>query len=275
VKHADSSYVIIQKALTGAVALFYTLGGSRRSYRVSEPQWRAVENGPLRGLELYLPTGNGRSWADRITSGTYEPRFVAALADYARPDAVLYDVGAHVGFYTCGWLSMGGGRVEAFEPLPASSQIVSEALSRNGLKPRGAVHNVALSDYNGAGKLIADQSELGVASMAFLDRKRDRSGGNGDGRHSAPVEVVVWRLQDFVAKAGLPPPTLIKLDVEGAEDSVLAGAADLIAEAKPAILAEIHNINSGMRVAGMLARFGYELQILGEQSGMSACLWKR
>jgi hypothetical protein len=42
----------------------------------------------------------------------------------------------------------------------------------------------------------------------------------------------------------LPPPRVLKIDVEGAEAGVLAGAARLVSEAKPVILCEVSGANA-------------------------------
>src|SRR5689334_11567726 len=105
------------RLLRGARALARRLAGRPAPPpRITPPTWKTVERGPLRGLAFYLPGGRDAPWADRLLDGTYEPDMTGPLADLARTGGTLYDIGAHVGYYTALWLSSGGTGVEAFEP---------------------------------------------------------------------------------------------------------------------------------------------------------------
>jgi hypothetical protein len=87
------------------------------------------------------------------------------------------------------------------------------------------------------------------------------------------VPVTVQRLDDMVRDRALPGPTVIKLDVEGAEANVLAGAAEVLGRYQPAILCEVHRIDAGLELAQQLTRLGYDLRILGKNGPLPACLW--
>jgi hypothetical protein len=47
-------------------------------------------------------------WGDRIATGRYEVELMQALGTLASAGGVLYDVGAHIGFFTSAWLRLGG-----------------------------------------------------------------------------------------------------------------------------------------------------------------------
>jgi FkbM family methyltransferase len=82
-------------------------------------------------------------------------------------------------------------------------------------------------------------------------------GGAKGGERS--VEVEVTTLDDAVAAHGAP--TLIKLDVEGAEGDVMAGARRLLSSgaARPAWLIELHNPQCEADVKRHLAAAGYQI----------------
>jgi len=200
---------------------------------------------------------------------------LGALAGLARPGAVLYDIGAHIGFFTCSWLRLGGGRVEAFEPLPSTARVLRRTIRRNGFAARARVHTLALGNFNGAGQLIANEADLGAASAAFVAEigqadwlRRTRHFDPGRSR-----TVPVHRLDDLVADLDLPPPTLLKIDVEGAEAQVLAGAAQLLTTARPAVLCEIHRIEAAVEMAHQLAELQYQFRSLGHNRAQPAYLW--
>jgi FkbM family methyltransferase len=242
---------------------------------ITPPVWRAVERGPLAGLVFFLPGGRNAPWADRIRAGDYEPATLDVLTDLARGGGVLYDIGAHIGFYSCAWMRLGGARVEAFEPLPSTAQVLRRTLACNKLDEAVHIHNVALGDFAGPGRMMADESDLGAASAAYL-----REIGPPDLLHDLPgftpgagPTVAVHRLDDFVAAHDLPRPALLKLDVEGAEARIVAGASRLIATCRPALLCEVHTIDAGLALAHQLALAGYRLRILGKNGVQPACLW--
>ena len=53
-------------------------------------------------------------------------------------------------------------------------------------------------------------------------------------------------------------PSLLKVDVEGAEVRVLAGAARLIAETRPAIICELHSEEARSAVESLLPGYRFE-----------------
>ena len=121
------------------------------------PQWRRVEKGPLAGVHLFLP-GGGCGWAEAIvTHNAYESAFLPTFEKAARTGGVLYDVGAHIGFFSCAWLAGGGNAVEVFEPVPRNQSVLLETFRRNGwgiVIERGCGHHM-----RSRGLRIASMSE--------------------------------------------------------------------------------------------------------------------
>jgi FkbM family methyltransferase len=239
------------------------------------PSWRTVEHGILQGLQFFIPAGEGAPWADWIVAGKYEPRFIAALAEWAAQGGVLYDVGAHAGLYSCAWRRLGGGVVEAFEPLPSSARVVAETVERNELAGV-RIHNFALGDFDGVVRLLADQSEPGAASMAFVEEFGgvEAQRESPQYRSARPLSAPVHTLDGLFENSQLPVPAVIKLDVEGAEARVLQGAGKLLAQTRPILLIEIHNIDAGLEITEQLVSMGYRFQILDKHYGMPATIWK-
>ncbi|HYO49257.1 MAG TPA: FkbM family methyltransferase [Chloroflexia bacterium] len=245
--------------------------------RPPEPSWRKVEEGPLAGTFFLLPSGPGAEWAERFIQGRYEPAMLNALGELARQGGVLYDIGSHMGYYTCAWLALGGERVEAFEPAPFNRRMLEETLARNHLSDRVRVHGVALGDTNGQATLVISEDDIGAASAAYLDQTRSTNTLTNSAHFPLPnskrVNVPVRKLDDLFEEMSLPAPAALKLDVEGAEAYVLAGAGRLISEYRPAILCEVHTTEGGMQIAHRMSKLGYELTILGRNGNETACMW--
>ncbi len=131
------------------------------------------------------------------------------------------DVGANVGLWTYR-LSHYFDRVEAFEPIPRCYH----HLRRAGL-PGVKLHNVALSSQQGRGELkIPAHWGLRIQGMATLNEL------DGDCERIA----VETRTLDGFDFRGV---SFIKIDVEGHESEVLAGARDTIRREKPTMVIEI------------------------------------
>ena len=180
--------------------------------------------------------------------GTTEPEFQDALAARIRAGMVVYDLGANVGFYSviCARLVGRTGRVVAVEPFPGSAEVVR--------------HNARLNGFD------IDVLEAAVGGEVGRARLRTDRGGpvtyrldsEGDG-----LEVAVTTVDAMVA-GGLPPPDLVKVDVEGAEVAVLHGMARTLAEHRPAVLVEVHHAVADFpdAVAAIAAPLGYRASVL-------------
>jgi len=177
-------------------------------------------------VEARLPGGETVRLLPQFRFVTWNPAEYEALRAAAAPGAVALDVGANVGGYALllgRWVGPGG-RVYAFEPAPDAFDGLSRHVTLNGLDGVVVPVREAAAGSTGTGRLAAD----GVSGA-------NRLGGEG----GATVPTVT--LDDFCAREGIRP-TVIKVDVEGAELDVLRGARETIRAAGPALtlLVEMH-----------------------------------
>jgi FkbM family methyltransferase len=160
----------------------------------------------------------------RLRSCTKEPETVAWIEQNLRPDDVLFDIGANVGAYSLVAASIRPGcRVFAFEPSFSTFASLSRNIHLNGLAGRVVPLQIALSDRTGMIEFQYRDLRAGAAEHA----------SDGDARFD-PVyrqPTLGYRLDDFIAELGLPLPNLVKIDVDGGEERVLAGAPKLLASA--------------------------------------------
>lgn len=204
------------------------------SLRVALP----ILRGPLRGKRWLLAT--------RINFflGTYEPEQTAAFVQAVRPGAVVYDVGAHYGYYSLlgSHLAGAGGKVIAVEPSPRNLAVLRRHLELNHAE-NVTVLETAVSDHEGEARF-------------------DNRAGSGVGHLSpeGPIQVRLTTL-DVLARQ-FPPPSVIKIDVEGAEDAVLAGGRETLAKAGPTIFLSTHGASLAKDCSRMLRGLGYSLREL-------------
>jgi FkbM family methyltransferase len=131
------------------------------------------------------------------------------------------DVGANHGLYSY-VLSRLGHEVVAFEPQPWCAETL-KAWARGRVR----VYDVGLSDHAGTfGLHIPSAGGVRFTGHATFDAIADPG---------ETVQVPVLRLDDFE----LPGLTFVKIDVEGHEMQVLAGAEQTIKRAMPVLLIEI------------------------------------
>jgi FkbM family methyltransferase len=197
-----------------------------------------IIGGALRG-RWWDPASRGKVL--RILNGTYEREQTALFEQMLDPGDTVLDVGANVGYYTllASVLVGGGGRVHAFEPEPRNAGFLRRHVQING---RGNVHVVqaAVSDVAGTARF-------------------DFGSGTGTGRlaQAGALEVRTVRLDDYCAEHGLAPAA-IKIDVEGAEMSVLQGARETLRRHLPVLFLSTHGAAVHRACLGFLRGAGYE-----------------
>jgi FkbM family methyltransferase len=163
-----------------------------------------------------------------------ETRFVERLL---RPGMTAIDIGAHHGLYTL-LLSKRvrrQGRVVAFEPSPRECERLKKHLRWNRCSNVELV-SCALGEEPGETDLF-----LVEGCQDWCNSLRPPAVGGP----AKTVRVSVRRLDDALAERNISKVDFIKLDVEGAELSVLHGAMRLLqSESRPAILAEVQDVRT-------------------------------
>jgi FkbM family methyltransferase len=208
--------------------------------------------------DLMLPILRGRLAGKRWLIGTrvsfftgrYEKEQTRVFAESVHEADVVYDIGAHVGYYTVLASVIVGrrGRVIAFEPSPRNLTRLRKHVEVNRCG-NVTILDVAVSDHEGV--------------APFEDRC-----GSGTGHLSASgtVEVRVVNLDALVARGEMPPPSVMKIDVEGAEAEVLAGATSVIARARPTLFLSTHSEELKETCYRLLSGCGYTFRPLDRPS---------
>jgi FkbM family methyltransferase len=176
-----------------------------------------------------------------VLTGTHEIQVQQAIVRSARAGDHVWDVGANIGYLAlvAARIVGPGGRVVAIEPDAQSAAAIRT--------------NAALNDLQAIEVIEAAASkESGTADLVVVrDRLWTRLASVGDHHESEQrVSVKTIALDDVQG----PPPTLVKIDVEGAELDVIAGMPRLLREARPLVVCEMHGLNrefcAAMRDAG-------------------------
>lgn len=171
-----------------------------------------------------------------IYCGLHEFADMALVIHALRPGDLFLDIGANVGSYTVLASGVCGARTIAFEPDPVTAVNLRRNVTINTIDHLVEVHESALGAHAGEVAFTVGQDTI------------NRVAGAGDGQTRL---VRLSRLDDI---AGAQSPTLIKLDVEGYEDQVLAGAAAVLAA--PSLLA-IETEAQDSRTIDVIKGFGF------------------
>lgn len=155
------------------------------------------------------------------SGGLYQRDLAALLRGRLAPDAVVADIGAHIGVVTA--LLAGlcpKGHVYAFEPAAENHAHLSANMAANGFD-NVTVERAAVFDTDGEISLEYDAAYPGGSHV----------GGAGS-------TVPSVRFDTWSRTVGLDRLDLVKLDVEGVELAVLAGAAETLRRFRPLVVVE-------------------------------------
>ena len=185
---------------------------------------------PIDEYRIYPVHGSGLYYIDKtedavkrvlVAGYQYESYISAIFKKYAEPGSVVVDVGAHIGTHALPVSRMVGawGRVYAFEP--------QRKLYRE------LHHNLAV---NGITNVIPLRYALGEGKPRVVEMNPARIGNEGGTAIGSGGDRVELRSLDSFEFQSI---SVLKIDVEGHENSVLRGAMKTIRENKPVIIVEI------------------------------------
>jgi len=203
-----------------------------------------ILQGKLRGKRWIVGSSNHGCWL-----GSYEYEKRRRFEQTITPGSVVFDIGAHVGFYTLLAADLVGpaGRVVAFEPVSRNLTYLRRHLRQNGFS-HVTVIDRAVCDRTGVARF-----EEGPGSCKLM------------GRLSPTGEfwVNTVSLDEKVSCGELPPPDFIKIDVEGAELLVLWGATTVLSRARPKLFLSTHGAELHRECCEFLHALGYTTRRIG------------
>lgn len=170
------------------------------------------------------------------------------LQPFVKPDTWVVDVGANIGYFTSmavKWVE-GNVSVIAIEPEPENLGRLHKRVTRLGIEKTVDIISAAATDREGFCRLVLNRNHPGD----------HRLGARG-------LKVRALKLDSLMDKSDEIEFSLIKIDVQGAEMSVLRGAKELLHRDHPTLLIEIDDAalrqfgSSAAELMAFLVDFGY------------------
>jgi FkbM family methyltransferase len=208
------------------------------------PSTCRVRSGPCAGLWLEPAP----SWPTDLWEGGYEPEVQAIVNALLGPGAVFYDVGGGAGLFSL-LAARKGARVLVFEPHPVNAECIARQARMNALE--NSIQVVPLAAHSVCGHLEMEIAQHGSQLAAP---------GYGESRRSKRLKIPCVTLDEF--SRSNPPPTLMKVDVEGGEFEVLKGSLRLFEQAGPRLICETHSRENARLIWEWLAARGYSMRWL-------------
>jgi FkbM family methyltransferase len=192
-----------------------------------------------------------------------EPETLEWLTRLTRGD-VFYDVGANVGMYSIVAAKVHGARVYSFEPEGQNFATLNKNIVSNRCGDAITAYCIAIMDKLQVDSLNLSQFTIGSSLHAFGEPLRDAQDKESDQSKLERFEPyhrqgsIAFAIDDLIAR-GLPPPTFLKIDVDGFEDRVIAGSSNLLAKAERMnVLVEANaNLLSHRKMLEYLESLGY------------------
>lgn len=170
-----------------------------------------------------------------LVNKEYEPTLVKLALASINPTRDAIDIGANVGFFSVAMAQrMNGGRILSVEPSSATADRLERNIARNGVGAATIVFRGAVADQAGMLALNYVQGKEEYSSLGVLVHPSIAQNAK------TSESVVVKKVDDLVSEYKLDP-AFLKIDVEGAEHLVLAGAKETLRRNRPVILSELSN----------------------------------
>lgn len=200
---------------------------------------------------VYVSASAGLKYLVRSMDAV-DPVLLEQADELVHEGDVVWDIGANVGLFSIAAAQRAGpqGQVIAFEPDAWLVQLLRRSVIAQ------PATSAPLTVVPAA---IAASCDLRVFNLASRSRAGNFLAGYGSTQTGGVREqqTVVSLSVDWVAQR-LPPPNVIKVDVEGAELEVLEGATDVLDRHAPRLLCEVASERADA-VSALLARNGYRI----------------
>jgi FkbM family methyltransferase len=156
--------------------------------------------------------------------GVWEPRMTQWLSRRLGPGDTFVDVGANIGYFSVLASQLVGptGKVVAIEASSAFQQRVAQNARLNDCTNIRQVHTAVSDKHQTLTFILASSANMGANSIVPYD-----------GPAESTFDIEAFPLPEVLGDAEIAGARVVKVDVEGAEGSVVRGMAPLLDQLRP------------------------------------------
>jgi FkbM family methyltransferase len=190
--------------------------------------------------------------------GGHHASTLAMFRELIRPGDVVYDIGANIGYYSRFIArDLGASRLVCFEPMSENADLLEQNIRLGNHAGVARVFRLALSDHDGQELLQVDDVMGGTAVLDQVSGGKPSEAREHLGLGPKTQAIQVVRLDSLIEREKLPPPGMMKIDTEGAEALVLAGAVQTLKTHRPRLAIALHGPEPTTKVLTLLGSLGY------------------
>ena len=183
---------------------------------------------PELGKTIYLNCPNELTWWRANTFLDKEPEIIEWINGFAPTDQLL-DIGGNIGLYSL-YAALKGHHVLAIEPESQNYALMQKNIWRNQVSDRMKSLNLALGDRTETSSLFLNEFKIGAALHNVGEAKDFNNRAFVPGHVQT---VMVYRLDDLKKFWGETYfPNHIKIDVDGLEPKIIAGAHEVLSDSR-------------------------------------------
>ena len=177
--------------------------------------------------------------------GFYESDKQQVIKNIVKRDMIIYDIGANAGFYTLAFSRLVGkeGKVYSFEPLAENANNILRHININKCN-NTFLYQIAISDVDGMSTFNVNETSNSMGSLS-------QTGGG--------YLIPIFTIDTLIKEHNVPVPNIIKMDVEGAESSVLMGSKKLLEMKMTTWLIALHGEVQKKECYSILTQYGYKI----------------
>jgi FkbM family methyltransferase len=153
-------------------------------------------------------------------TGEFDRTTIEVISRFAKPNDVLIDIGANIGYVSACFLHLvPGSKAVSIEPIPWLADLLRRSLGQFG--DRALVEPSALSSYNGAGSMRAPSGNFGASRLVSNDEVHD---------------LIVQTKSADTFLSTLEKADIIKIDVEGHEAEIFTAGREQLIRLRPRLI---------------------------------------
>jgi len=183
------------------------------------------------GLKMYVDPRDIAVVPHLALDSIWEHRITAAWLNVVKPTDTVLDVGSNFGYF--GALAAQNSdkkhsKIVHFEANPHLIPYIHKTLDVNWLNEQSVVENLAVGDKEGTLTLRILKDYLGSSSVLPLEHTAKYMSGKMPLETAEEVKVKAISLDDYCKKHDIKQVDLIKMDIEGFEDTAYKGMKNVV-----------------------------------------------